>query len=86
MIEATHNVHQGALAGTADPHQRHELRPGDLLGNPSEHRQIKFTQVVSLADVVEFDEFHIRHTVAEFSGGRREVVDAARRESAQIGV
>src|SRR5208337_730555 len=61
MIEATQNVHQGALTGTAGPHQRHELGAGDLLGNPSEHRQIQLTKVVSLADIVKFDQFHILH-------------------------
>ena len=45
---------------------------GDLQGNPFEHRQIQLTQVVSLADVVKFDQFHILPTLhGRFQRGRR---------------
>src|SRR6266542_2285812 len=57
-VEAAKNVHQRALARTADADQRDEFAALDRERHTLEHRDFQIAAPVALANVLQSDEFH----------------------------
>jgi hypothetical protein len=57
-IQAAENIHQRALARTAGSHQRHQLPLANGQGDTFKHLQIHLSQVVGLANLAQFKQFH----------------------------
>ena len=55
MVEAPDDVHEGALAGAARAHERHQLAPRNLKRHALEHGRIHLAQVVGLVNVPQVD-------------------------------
>ena len=58
MVQATQEVHQRTLAGTACTHQRNEFTAGNVQCYPTEHRHRNLAEVVGLVNVFQFDQIH----------------------------